>query len=270
MTTQTSSRRARTTGIATLSGLAALALAIAAPLSAGAHVRVDPGQAGPGGYTTLTFKVPNESATASTTSLTVDLPTDTPFTSVSYQPVPGWTAQVTTAALPEPIEVGDATVTEAPVSVTWTAIDGAGIGDGEFQLFPISVGPVPDTGSIVLPAHQGYSDGTVVDWDEPLGADGAEPEHPAPVLYVNDAPPVDEHAGMAPVTAGSGSGGSASVAAGGSSSGDELGALGLGFGIGGFVLGAGALVVAALALLRRRPTGAAGASGGAGDGTVGR
>lgn len=264
MTSQTSSRRARTTGIATLSGLAALALAIAAPLSASAHVRVDPGQAAPGGYSTLTFKVPNESATASTTSLTVDLPTGTPFTSVSYQPVPGWTAQVTEAALPEPIEVGDATITEAPVSVTWTAT-GEGIGDGEFQLFPISVGPVPDTGSIALPAHQGYSDGSVVDWDEPLGDDGSEPEHPAPVLYVNDAPPVDEHAGMAPVTAGSDGSGSGSASTSGPGS-DDLAALGLGFGIGGFVLGAAALVLAGVAIVRRRPS----ASGAAGAGTAGR
>ncbi|MGD8193715.1 YcnI family protein [Herbiconiux sp. P18] len=257
--TNPSFRRARTLGAA-LAVLGGAALVLAAPLAANAHVRVDPGQATPGSYTTLTFKVPNESATASTTSLTVDLPTDTPFTSVSYQPVPGWTTTVQRAALPEPITVGDATITEAPVSVTWTAT-GSGVGDGEFQLFPISVGPVPDTGSIELPAHQGYSDGSVVDWNEPTPADGTEPEHPAPTLYVTDAPPADEHGSMTAAAgdtaAGSGSAsGDAASASASSSSGDDVsGALGLGFGIGGFALGAVALVLAALAFVRRRPSG---------------
>jgi uncharacterized protein YcnI len=253
----TSPRRARALGTS-LALLTGAAVAIAAPLSASAHVRVDPAQAEPGAYTTLTFKVPNESATAGTTSLTVDLPTDTPFTSVSYQPVPGWTASVERATLPEPITVGDATITEAPVSVTWTATDGVGIGDGQFQLFPLSVGPVPDTGSIALPAHQGYSDGSVVDWDEPATADGTEPEHPAPVLFVTDAPAEDDHAAMAADGSGAGdSGASGEADADGvtasSSGSDVAGPLGLGFGIGGFVLGAAALVLAAVAFTRRRP-----------------
>jgi hypothetical protein len=93
----------RTIMTATTAALAAVALAIAAPLSASAHVRVDPDQASPGGYTVLTFRVPTESATAGTVKLEVDLPTATPFTSVSYQPVAGWSAKVTTSTLPKPV-----------------------------------------------------------------------------------------------------------------------------------------------------------------------
>ncbi|MGD8168798.1 YcnI family protein [Herbiconiux sp. P16] len=225
---------------------ATAAVVVGAPLAASAHVRVDPGQADPGSYTTLTFKVPNESATASTVRLEVDLPADTPFTSVSYQPVPGWTAQVVVGTLPSPITTDDATITEAPLSVVWTADAGTvGVAPGQFQEFPLSVGPVPDTEEVLLPAHQGYSDGSTVDWAEPTPASGEEPEHPAPTLYITDAPPAAAAEGVASVTA---SGGTDAAAG---SSGDGTASLALGFGVGGLALGALALVLAAVALLRR-------------------
>src|SRR5699024_83855 len=119
------------------------------------------------------------------------LPTDTPFSSVSYQPVPGWPAPVTTATLPEPVKTEHATITEAATKVVWTANANAAIAPGQLQQATITAGPVPATGTVLLPAHQTYSDGTVVDWDEPTPASGAEPEHPAPVLYINDAPPTN-------------------------------------------------------------------------------
>ncbi|MFB2585048.1 YcnI family copper-binding membrane protein [Herbiconiux liukaitaii] len=251
MTTRSRARLATLGAASAL--LTAAAVVLAAPLAASAHVRVDPSTATPGSYTTLTFKVPNESATASTNRVSVDLPTDTPFSSVSYQPVPGWTAEVIEGALPEPVTVGEATLTEAPLSVVWTADDGIGIEDGQFQEFPISVGPVPDTHEVVLPAHQSYTDGTVVDWvDEPL-ASGEEPEHPAPVLAIDQDAADEGHgahgaaAGDASVTAGDADASSASASGSASGSGD----LSMGLGIGGFGLGAVALVVAVVALLRR-------------------
>jgi uncharacterized protein YcnI len=250
----TKQSRARLGTVGAASALLTAAVVLAAPLAASAHVRVDPATAVVGGYTTLTFKVPNESETASTNRIEVDLPTDTPFTSVSYQPVPGWSAEVIEGALPEPITVGEATLTRAPLSVVWTADDGVGIVDGQFQEFPISVGPVPDTDQVLLPAHQGYTDGSVVDWvDAPLES-GEEPEHPAPVLVIDES--ADAAAGhgahgrgadAAGDTASSGDDGSA-TAAGASEAPDPLS---LGLGIGGFGLGAIALVVAVVALLRR-------------------
>ena len=170
---------------------AGLLLALAAPLSASAHVTIDPGQAVAGSYTVVTVKVPNESETATTNRVEVSLPTDTPFTSVRYVPVAGWNAELVKTTLPEPVTVGEATVTEAVTSVVWTADAGSEIGSGQLQLFPLSVGPIPDTGSIVLPVAQTYSDGTVVNWSDT--GDGAE--NPAPVLYVNDAPAADHHDG---------------------------------------------------------------------------
>ena len=170
---------------------AGLLLALAAPLSASAHVTIDPGQATAGSYTVVTVKVPNESETATTNRVELSLPTDTPFTSVRYVPVAGWTAELVKTTLPEPVKIGDSTVTEAVTSVVWTADAGSEIGSGQLQLFPLSVGPVPDTGSVTLPADQGYTDGSTVSWNE----DGEDAEHPAPVLYINDAPPAGDHHG---------------------------------------------------------------------------
>ncbi|MCS5722981.1 YcnI family protein [Herbiconiux sp. CPCC 203407] len=250
----TKQSRARLGTVGAASALLTAAVVLAAPLAASAHVHVDPATAVAGGYATLTFKVPNESETASTNRIEVDLPTDTPFTSVSYQPVPGWSAEVIEGPLPEPITVGDATLTTAPLSVVWTADDGVGIVDGQFQEFPISVGPVPDTDDVVLPAHQGYTDGSVVDWaDAPLES-GEEPEHPAPVLVIDrsadEAAGHGAHGGGADAAADTaGGGGDVTATAAAASEGPDP--LSLGLGIGGFGLGAIALVVAVVALLRR-------------------
>lgn len=176
--------------------IAAVAAVLLLAPSASAHVRVTPDSTEAGSYALLTFRVPNESPTASTVGVTIDLPTDTPLTYVGVQPVPGWTAEVITGALPEPVEVNGATLTEAPLQVVWTAQDG-GVGDGEFQQFQISAGPLPEVGTeLVLPAHQSYDDGSVVDWDQ-VSTDGTEPEYPAPALTTTAAA-ADEEATQEP------------------------------------------------------------------------
>jgi len=166
---------------------AGLLLAVGAPLAASAHVTVSPNTAEPGGYSLISVKVPNESATASTVSVSIELPADTPFTSVSYVPVTGWSAALTRSTLPTPVKVGENSITEAVTGVTWTADDGVGITAGQLQLFPISVGAVPDVGQLELVATQTYSDGSVVKWD-------GSGDRPAPVLYVTDEPAGDHHA----------------------------------------------------------------------------
>ncbi len=260
---------------------AAALIALAAPLAAQAHVTVAPGQADVGSWTTLTFKVPNESATAGTVGLAVMLPTDTPFTSVSYQPVPGWSAQIETAKLPQPIEVHGASITEAPSKITWTADEGTSIAAGQFQQFVISAGPVPDTGHIILPAHQTYSDGSVVAWDEVAGADGAEPAHPAPTLYVNDEPAGDGHSHddsddmasvtpSAPVAPGSDDSASAEGATSGdvpSAESDDTG-VSLWVAFAGLGLGAIALVVAVAAFAGRNKRDGGVANGAAQNGAA--
>jgi uncharacterized protein YcnI len=218
-------------------GAAALALTLAVPLAAQAHVRVDPGQATAGSYAVLTFRVPTESATASTTKVVVDLPADHPFSSVSYQPVPGWTTKVVTTTLDTPVETkAGATITEAPTQVIWTAESGHAVAPGQFQQFTVSAGPVPDdVTSVELPAHQTYSDGSVVDWDEATPASGEEPEHPAPVLQVV---PADAPGDASPEASDDSDGSSSGVA--------------VGLGVGGLVLGAAGLGAGVVALRRTR------------------
>ena len=150
--------------------------------AASAHVRVSSADATPGGYGELTFRVPTESDTLSTVELAVRLPTDTPLASVSVKPVPGWTAVTETTTLPQPITTDDGAITQAVSQVTWTADAASAITPGQYQTFTILAGPLPDTGSLSLPAVQTYSDGSEVAWIEPTIAGQAEPEHPAPVL----------------------------------------------------------------------------------------
>lgn len=204
-------------------------LVVATASSASAHVTVSSPDAAPGGFGKLVFRVPSESETASTTAITVRLPSDTPFRFVSAEAVPGWTSELVTEELPEPVESDGFTLTEAVATVTWTADDGNGLQPGEFAEFALSVGRFPsDVDRLVLPATQTYSDGEVVEWADPP-VEGEEAEHPAPVLELGDSP----------VTATEGADGSDTLAR-------VLGA-------GGLVLGVIALVWVALTRRPRQP-----------------
>ena len=104
---------------------------------------------------------------------------------------------------------------------------------------------VPDTGHVVLPAVQTYSDGEVVNWaatpDEVAADDTLEP---APVLYITDTPPASGHgAGHGTATAAPSTDDHGAAEASMTTDGSAGVALGLSFaalviGIGGAVLGA--------------------------------
>ncbi len=164
---------------------AVVALLTAAP--AWGHITVSSPDAAPGGFGKVVFRVPTESDTASTTELTVRLPSKTPFAFVSTKPVPGWTVSTTERTLDEPVKAEGFTLTKAVDTVTWTAT-GKGLGPGQFEEFELSVGPFPENvDELSMPATQTYSDGTVVKWDEPTPAGEEEPEHPAPTLDLSQA-----------------------------------------------------------------------------------
>lgn len=168
-------------------GLAFAALGLAA-LPASAHVSVNPNTATQGGFATLTFKVPTEKDDASTIKLEVEFPADQPVASVSYQPKPGWDVEVTKAATDTPLQVHGEEVKERVAKVTWTADnDDAGIAPGEFDTFPISVGPLPTADEMVFKALQTYTGGEVVRWIEEAAEGAEEPEKPAPVLKLTPA-----------------------------------------------------------------------------------
>ncbi|MDQ4006731.1 MAG: YcnI family protein, partial [Actinomycetota bacterium] len=172
--------------------LAAAAVVVAA-VPAAAHVTVSSPDAAPGGFGKLVFRVPNESDSASTTRLVVQLPTDTPFASVSTKPVPGWTVQAEPTRLDQPVEVNGATLTEAVTRITWTARDG-GLAPDQFTEFEVSVGTFPeDVDRMAFPAVQTYSDGEVARWVEQVEPGAPEPEHPAPVLELAAADDTHGH-----------------------------------------------------------------------------
>jgi len=177
----------RTAGVLAAAGAATLFGAG----TAGAHVtaKVIGETAAKGGYTVITFRVPNEDATAGTTKVEVRLPAEYPLTSVRTRPVDGWTATIVRSKLAKPVESHGTQITEAVTGVTWTAAAGTRIGPGEYGEFPLSVGRLPDnTDSLVIPAVQTYDSGKVVSWDAPPAANGAEePEHPAPVVALSAA-----------------------------------------------------------------------------------
>jgi len=157
-------------------------LALAAPASA--HVTVNPNTATGGGYSKLTFRVPTESDTASTTKLAVYFPSTPAFASVSVKPHPGWSYKVSDSG-------------QRVAKIVWTPDSAAdAIKPGQFDEFDISLGPLPASGTVVFKALQTYSDGSVVRWIDPTVAGQPEPAHPAPVLTITPA-----GAGAAPSSA---------------------------------------------------------------------
>lgn len=169
---------------AVLAGVAVLAMLGAVP--AAAHVTVNPETALKGDYAKLTFRVPNETDNASTTKLEVAFPTEYPLSSVSVKPHPGWSYEIETEKLDQPIDQGEGEepLTETVRTITWTADDkAAAIAPGEFDEFEVSAGPLPsDTDEMTFKAIQTYDNGEVVRWIEVAAPGAGEPEYPAPVL----------------------------------------------------------------------------------------
>ncbi|MBF4461951.1 MULTISPECIES: YcnI family protein [unclassified Rathayibacter] len=239
----------------TLLGLGAgVALAVTAPLAASAHVSITPNQADPGASQNFVIQALNESATASTVKLEVALPTDTPISSVRYQATPGWSTEVITGTLPEPVEVSGNTLTEAPMSIVFTADAGGGIRPGAFQSWTVSLGPIPETGSLLLPSIQTYDDGEIANWTasaEELDAD--DTLKPAPVLFIEDEVKDGHHGGSADEEAASGDSHGATTETTSAQTADSSDtALPLGLSIAALVLAAVGAVLGALALFGRK------------------
>jgi uncharacterized protein YcnI len=151
----------------------------AAITTASAHVQATSADAARGAFATVSFQVPNESATnAATTAVTVDL---TNVSSVQTEATPGWSAKIDRDA-----------ATNAVRSVTWTAAPDAGIPVDQFGVFRISA-KLPDADTVSFPTTQTYADGAVVKWDQAPAPGGAEPEHPAPTLSLTGGPIPSAH-----------------------------------------------------------------------------
>ncbi|MGV9905957.1 YcnI family copper-binding membrane protein [Streptomyces sp. NPDC003388] len=227
----------RAGAVVVLSGLGVLAAAGVAS----AHVTVHPESYAKGATDgVLTFRVPNEEDTASTSKVQVFLPTDHPVLGVLVHPQDGWKPKVTTTKLRTPVKTDDGTITEAVSQITWT---GGKIGAGEYEDFDVAFGQLPDnTGQLTFKTLQTYSDGKVARWIEaPSG--GEEAENPAPTLKLTEG----GGEAPAPAAAKGGDTGTASTAAADGSDGTARG-----LAVGGLVVGVLGLAAAVFAIVRGR------------------
>jgi periplasmic copper chaperone A len=183
-------------GVGIVTSAAAL---FALPGLAQAHVTVQPGSAEGGGFSVVSFRVPNERDNANTTQLRVTLPQDQPIGSVQTTPLPGWRITTATRQLEQPIEMFGEQLDTVVSEVTWTAT-GGGIRPGQFQDFDLSLGQLPESGQLVFNTLQTYSSGEKVNWNQVSTDPSVEPEHPAPVLAIT---PAAAGAGAAPTDTGS-------------------------------------------------------------------
>lgn len=240
--------------ITRVAAVAATALVATAPI-AGAHVSVDPGEATKGGFATLAFRVPNERDDASTVEVQVNLPTDTPLTSVRVQPTPGWEYEVGRTELDQPIENGDEEITEVVETITWT---GGEIGVDEFEEFHVSVGRLPeDADHMLFPTVQIYDSGEEVRWiEDPTG--GTEPESPAPMLTLVDPEDEADGSGGGADDAGAEADSEVALPVGGEEDDDGTAT---GLAIAAIVVGGLGLIVGGIALTRTRSSGTASGAG---------
>ncbi|MDG4749724.1 MULTISPECIES: YcnI family copper-binding membrane protein [Micromonospora] len=232
-------RRPATIAALTLTAVATAVLGLAGPASA--HVTINPAEGTQGGYGRFAFRVPNESDTASTVKVEVNLPENAPVGSVSTMPVAGWTVAVEKRKVDPPIEVHGSQLTEAVSKLTFTAAPNGGVKPGEFQEFPVSMGPLPQADTMVFKVLQTYSDGNVSRWIEEPTPGAEEPENPAPVLKL---------AAAAPASAGA----SAPAAAAADDDDDDDAGSGaaVALGVAGLVAGLGGLALGGLAFARTR------------------
>ena len=145
--------------------LATASLLVALALPAAAHVTVSTDDPAPEAFAVYTVRVPNESDTAATTRVEVQLPDG--LEASRYEPVPGWD-----------ISLADGLLTA----------EGGQIAPGQFMDFRFQARNPAQPGELAFPAVQTYSDGEVVSWTGAPGSDS-----PAGVVRIGtpDAAGVD-------------------------------------------------------------------------------
>ncbi len=149
--------RAKSARIA-LAVAAAGATALIAVTDASAHARVSPPVSLSGKLQLYSLAIPTEKENLKTTKIVFTVPAG--FGIDSFVPATGWTQQVQSTGS------GDSAVVQ---KVTWT---GGSIPTGEDSLFQFLAQPAK-SGTYTFDVQQTYSDGSIVDWNEPES--GANP-----------------------------------------------------------------------------------------------
>jgi len=149
--------------------------------TAGAHITVSPASLPQGtGDAVLTFRVPNESATAEVVGLRVQFPIRHPIIVVSPEAGSGWQVTVRSTQLSRPITTDDGTFSSTTAEVDWS---GSAIPVGQFAEFNVLAQGIPSgTDSLVFKAVQLYGDGSTVSWIQVPDRAEPNPAHPAPSI----------------------------------------------------------------------------------------
>jgi uncharacterized protein YcnI len=205
-----------------LAALCALTFVLLDVAQAAAHVTLSPSSVPQGtDDVILTFRVPNESATAAVTGLKIQFPLDHPIVLVNPEAGSGWQVSVIKTALPKPVTTDDGTFTSTTSEVDWS---GNTISVGQFGEFNVLAQGIPTgTSQLVFKAIQTYSDGTVVSWIQVPSKDVPNPEHPAPVLSLTAAS--GGHSSATTTTSASAAGATASTGTGGTNNAAIIAAL---------------------------------------------
>lgn len=157
------------------------AFAGAAP--AGARVTVAP-DAGPAGSSVvLEVRVPNDRGDRGTVGVVVRMPPG--VSSAAYEPVPDWTASVTTRVPARPFSVGGVPVRREVDAITWTGRGRAGvIAPGQFRAFRAALRLPDGAAGTTVPFGVRQTDerGAVVRWIGPAGS-----ARPAPTVTLTGA-----------------------------------------------------------------------------------
>ena len=211
------------------------AIAVVLPTAAIAHVTIQTGEWEPGSRPAVVFRVPNESDTASTTSISVQFPEE--IITARFKPHPFCDREVQMEPLDQPVEE----ITERIATVTWTCEPG--IEPGEYDELAMSFQVPEDAAAgdvIMFPTVQTYSDGEERAWIE----EDEEAESPAPRITVV-APAEEEEAAPAATSTEE----AAPVPAASSDDDDDnMSSVAIGFGIAGLVAG---LIALGVALFRK-------------------
>jgi uncharacterized protein YcnI len=160
---------------------ALMALALAAPASAQAHISLHPNTIPAGAFVTLDVRVPGEQEGASVEKVDVLFPAG--FTGVDYENVPGWTAKVIETKLATPIKSDGETINTEVSQIVWTWTGPLGkVNNNQFINFPLSLAIPQNAAGQALEFRtvQTYSNGQVVHWIDP----SLTAEHPAPRINV--------------------------------------------------------------------------------------
>lgn len=178
-------RTFRTTLASTVALGGGLALALAVPISASAHVGVEASSTAEGSYTVLSFSTPHGCGESPTTKLTFTMPEG--VNRVTPTVNANWTIDKVVEELPEPVQDSHgANLVDRDAQVIYTAI--TPLPSDQRDVIELSLQLPADAAgeTLAFPVLQECAEGST-DWSEIAEEGEPEPESPAPSITVTAA-----------------------------------------------------------------------------------